>query len=276
MKKIMLTLVTTAAIGLLAVGAVVGIGLYDVSATDQHLRPTYWLIEMAMRRSVNLRAHTVEVPALDDPARIERGLVLYRDHCVQCHGGPGVAPEPFSLGLTPAAANLVHTARAWAPAEMFWVVRNGLKMTGMPAWKFRLSEDDLWAVVAFVATLPDLSPVEYRARATAVPPSNTPDEERGPAEESVDPERGKQAIQQYACVTCHEIPGIVGAVAPVGPPLNAMAKRAWIAGIVPNNFENMVRWLQDPQRIAPKTAMPDLRVTERDARDMAAYLATLR
>src|SRR5690606_38415338 len=89
------------------------------------------------------------------------GLALFRSHCVQCHGAPGVAPEPFALGMTPAPANLAITARAWSPAEMFWIVKYGAKMTGMPAWKYRLDDREIWDVVAFLTELPALSPRRY-------------------------------------------------------------------------------------------------------------------
>jgi cytochrome c1 len=88
--------------------------------------------------------------------------------------------------------------------------------------------------------------------------------------------RGKQAINQYACVTCHAIPGIVGPNAPVGPPLAGVGSRLMLGGVLPNSPENMARWLRQPQKVAPLTAMPDLDVTERDARDIAAYLSTLK
>ncbi|WP_026596734.1 c-type cytochrome [Methylohalobius crimeensis] len=90
-----------------------------------------------------------------------------------------------------------------------------------------------------------------------------------------DPQRGKVALQQYACTGCHVIPGVVGANSLVGPPLDRMAKRVYIAGSLPNTPENMIRWLRHPQEIASLSAMPDLGVNERDARDMAAYLYTL-
>jgi mono/diheme cytochrome c family protein len=83
---------------------------------------------------------------------------------VQCHGAPGVAPEPFALGMTPAPAALVHTARTWTLAEIFWVVKEGIKMTGMPAWKYRMSEDDMWAVVAFLPAMARLTPRRTRPR----------------------------------------------------------------------------------------------------------------
>jgi mono/diheme cytochrome c family protein len=270
-KPVIVALAAVALAAALAGAALLG-GLYDISATDQHLAPTYWAIDAASRRSVKLRARSIEPPKLDEPARIERGLALYRDHCVQCHGAPGVAPHPFALGMTPAAANLVDTARSWAPAEIYWTVRNGFKMTGMPAWRFRLSEEEMWDVVSFVATMPRISPAEYRRRAEAAP---TP-QPREPAPEPADARRGRVAIQQYACATCHEIPGIVGAHKPVGPPLEGIARRGLLAGSLPNTAENMVRFLRDPQDVSPGSAMPDLRVRDQDARDIAAYLSTLR
>jgi mono/diheme cytochrome c family protein len=257
-------------LGAAAVAAVFYFGLYDVSATDQHLAPTYRILDTAMRRSVRQRAAQITVPDLSQPGQIQRGLALYRQHCVQCHGAPGVAPEPFALGMTPAPANLVYTAREWPPADVFWVVKEGIKMTGMPAWKHRMADEDVWAIVSFMRELPRLSPEEYRSRKAersiaAAPAASTPDAGRG-----------KNAINQYACVTCHEIPGIVGGNAPVGPPLKEIGTRSFIAGVLPNTPENMVRWLRHPQAVNPKSAMPDLGVTERDARDIAAYLSTLK
>ena len=86
---------------------------------------------------------------------------------------------------------------------------------------------------------------------------------------------GILAMQQYACVTCHRIPGIVGAVAHVGPPLHGVAGRTYLAGRLPNSRENMVRWIRDPKSVSPTTLMPDLGVTEQHARDMVAYLYSL-
>lgn len=249
---------------------VVYAGWYNISA-DQHLAPTYHVIDYALKRAVRQHASDVTVPPLDDPAKKNRGLALYREHCVRCHGAPGVAPEPFALGMTPAPAMLVHTAREWPPAQLYWVVKRGIKMTGMPAWEYRMSEDDLWAVVAFMLELPRLSPAQYR---TLQAPERHHVEAKVP--ENPDAKRGREAIEHYACVTCHRIPGVVGANAPVGPPLQGMGVRQYIAGALPNTTENMARWLRNPHAIDRDSAMPDLGVTERDARDMAAYLDTLR
>ena len=273
MKKLLLALGALIVIGAVAAATVIYGGLYDISAVDQHLAPTYRILDTSMRRSIARRAADLVVPPLDGTATMERGLALYGAHCVQCHGAPGVAPEPFALGLTPVPANLAHTARAWPAADIYWAVRNGIKMTGMPAWQFRLDDDDLWAVVAFVETLPELSPQDYRARAANAPPHR---HEEMPLRERPDAERGKTAMQQYACVTCHRIPGLVGPNAPVGPPLDGIGSRTYIAGVLRNEPGNMVRWLRSPQEVDPLSAMPDLGVGEQDARDIAAYLATLK
>jgi mono/diheme cytochrome c family protein len=259
-----------AALGALA-GAFVASGTYDVSATDPHLPPTNWAIEQTMRRAVARRAGAIEAPPLGAAAQLDRGAALFRAHCVSCHGAPGVAPEPFALGLMPLPAPLAQTGREWRSAEIFWVVKHGLKMTGMPAWRFRLADDDIWAVVAFVRELPRLSPSDYRALTVREVPRTPPERPGDP-----DPERGRTALHQYACVACHEIPGATGPKARVGPPLAGIATRRMLGGVVPNTQENMVRWLRAPQSIDPPTAMPDLGVTERDARDIAAYLATLK
>ena len=269
---------TARLIALLALAAVAGAaafvrsGLYDISATDQHLPPVYWTIETAMKHSVERRGRRIAAPPLGAPEQLGRGLALYRLHCVQCHGAPGVAPEPFALGMTPLPAPLAQTGREWAPGEIYWVVKHGIKMTGMPAWEFRLAEDDLWAVVAFVQRLPSYSPEDYRR----LPAGRAVSREAPPAPDGPDAARGKTALRQYACAGCHEIPGITGPAARVGPPLGGVASRQMLGGVLHNSPDNLVAWIRAPQQFAPLTAMPALGVTERDARDMAAYLATLK
>lgn len=91
-----------------------------------------------------------------------------------------------------------------------------------------------------------------------------------------DPSRGKIAIRAYGCGTCHTVPGVRGATGLVGPPLDNIGERVYLAGQLPNTPENMKRWIREPQSIENGTAMPNLGVSEKDARDMAAYLYRLR
>ncbi len=89
------------------------------------------------------------------------------------------------------------------------------------------------------------------------------------------PERGRAAIRKYGCYTCHTIPGITQANALVGPPLIHWSKRVYIAGELPNTPENLMKWIQHPPQVEPKTAMPDMGVTDQDSRDIAAYLYSI-
>lgn len=87
---------------------------------------------------------------------------------------------------------------------------------------------------------------------------------------------GKELIVKYRCGACHTIPGIYDANGMVGPPLLWFARRTYVGGELPNNPPNLVRWLKDPKAVEPGTAMPDLGLSDQDARDVAAYLYTLR
>ena len=90
-----------------------------------------------------------------------------------------------------------------------------------------------------------------------------------------DPKRGKEEIRRHGCGACHTIPGIAGAHALVGPPLDHMASRAYVAGTKPNSSDNMREWIMHPQKVKPDNAMPDVGLTDGDARDITAYLFTL-
>jgi mono/diheme cytochrome c family protein/cytochrome c2 len=267
---------------MMALGAVVFVlwGVYNVSALQQHTRPVYIALDAALKRSISQRAGEIETPPLSDPALIEQGLQHYRRTCVQCHGAPGVARDDVGKGLTPIPANLVQTARHWTPAEIFWTVKHGIKMTGMPAWRFEFTDEEIWSIVAFVMQLPRLTPAEYKAMDARVAAVAGGDGEAGAGQAQApaapDPQRGRLALQGYACTACHRIPGVVGPDVDVGPPLRGVAERSYIAGVLPNTFDNMVRWIRDPTAVDPRTAMPDLNVGERDAIDMAAYLYTPR
>lgn len=106
--------------------------------------------------------------------------------------------------------------------------------------------------------------------------SNQEQERAAAAMTGGSPQRGKTAISKYGCATCHTIPGVHGADALVGPPLTQMGSRSYIAGVLPNTPDNMIRWIQNPPQVDQLTAMPNLGVTEQDARDIAGYLYTLK
>lgn len=287
-RAVVLTLCSVAVAAAIGAAAFVWSGLYSVAATREHFQFVYSILETAMRQSVQRSARQVQVPPdLEAAVRVQRGAACFRDHCVQCHGAPGVAQGPIGRGMQPLPGPLVDAQLRWQPRELYWITRHGIRMSGMPAWEFRLAEEDLWALVAFVNRLPSMGPADYAA-VTQAGYSGRPGAAATPAcglslaqrdavpQRAPDLERGRTALSQYACAACHSIPGVTSSSPQVGPPLAGLATRTLIAGRLTNTPQNMVRWLRHPQQVDPLTAMPDLEVTEADARDMAAYLATLR
>lgn len=279
-------LLTVATLGLTAAAGAAWLvwgGLYNVAATEQHTQPVYSLLEVAMRQSVRLRARGIVPPDIANEQLVARGAGCFRDKCVQCHGAPGVAQGDIGKSMQPLPGPLVDARQRWNASELYWVTKHGIKMSGMPAWEYRLSDEDLWAVVAFLERLPDMTPQQYAQASAPVMPAG----QGAPAAPSCGPgvrpasaekgevRRGARALSQYACNACHTIPGITGSFPNVGPPLAGMAKRSLIGGRLANTPDNMVRWLRHTRQVDPLTAMPELGVTEQDARDIAAYLATL-
>lgn len=249
-------------------------GLYSVAATSQHTAPVYWVLETGMQASVRRHAADVQVPAVFSDAQLGKGAHCFHAHCAQCHGAPGHAPSGIAMGMLPVASSLVQTGRDWPVQQIYWVARHGIRMAGMPAWEFRLADEELWAIAAFVQReLPYLSVEQYRVRiaSAAAARCEAPSQRQSP-----DAERGRRALRQYGCQGCHIIPGITGPAVHVGPSLLGFASRPLVAGALPNTPENVVRWLREPQALRPRTLMPDMGITEQHAWDMHAYLVTLR
>jgi len=154
MRTIIASLLIAALLVVLGAGAVIYAGMYDVAATSPHSRLTSWLLETARIRSIKAQAAAVQAPpGLDDPAKVLIGVKHYAAHCAVCHGAPGVP-------LYPPPPDLAKTAPLYSPAELFWIVKHGVKMTGMPAWSDH-SDDELWATVGFLEKLPGMSEQDY-------------------------------------------------------------------------------------------------------------------
>lgn len=266
----------SAATGALGAAVFVALGVYDVAASTPHTQPVHDFLKTVMRQSVRRHAAAVEPPlGLDAPALLMRGAACFDAHCVACHGAPGVAPSSFGLGLQPLPPPLVDSASHWTTSELYWITRRGIKMTAMPAWEYRLDEAQLWAVVALLQHLPALSPADWQGlRERSAPLACERIEPPVAAEPSA--RRGRRALEQHGCASCHVIDGITGSQTAMAPPLSGFARRERLPGGGPNTHEQRVRWLLEPQALDPGTAMPDLGLAEQDARDIAAYLATLR
>ena len=161
MRTVIASLIIAAVIFVLGGGAVIYAGLYDVAATAPHWPATAWLLETVRVRSIKAHAVAIQTPpGLDDPANILIGVEHYAAHCAVCHGAPGVPQGDIARGLYPSPPNLATAASLYSPAELFSILKRGIKMTGMPAWSDH-SDDELWATVAFLEKLPGMSEQDY-------------------------------------------------------------------------------------------------------------------
>ncbi len=137
-------------------------GLYDVAATSPHGGIVAWMLSTTSENSIERRAKSIQVPVLTGDQRIIDGAGEYDKMCAGCHGAPGRKPGPVGKGLKPDPPELDHAADEMSAAELFWVVKHGIKMTGMPAWGVTDSDDELWSVVAFVNELPRVDAARYQ------------------------------------------------------------------------------------------------------------------
>lgn len=138
-------------------------GLYNVSALTEHNRLTTWLLSTTSHKSIVRRSRNIEVPDLSDENLILAGVNDYQSMCIACHGGPGIRPEPVGKGLNPSPNNLAESAEHLTAAELFWVTKNGVRMTGMPAWGTSHEDAEIWPVIAFLTTLPDMDSDQYQS-----------------------------------------------------------------------------------------------------------------
>ncbi|MDR3418602.1 MAG: cytochrome c [Nevskia sp.] len=137
-------------------------GVYDVGADAPHSVPVYWLLDIALDRSVERHTAGLQAPPLDDPQRIAKGASEYHEMCDGCHLAPGMENNEFRRGLYPQPPDLSKPVDATA-AEEFWMIKHGIKMTAMPAWGISHDDATLWAIVAFLQKLPQLTPAQYQA-----------------------------------------------------------------------------------------------------------------
>jgi cytochrome c553 len=143
-------------------------GIVTVAASSGHSAPVEWILTVGMKRSVEHHARAIEPPPLDEPALIHRGMRFFETDCVPCHGAPGVRRDDANDHLVPIPPELSKVVGEWRPRELFWIVKHGVKATGMPAWGLTHRDDEIWSAVAFMRVLAGMPPEQYRSM-TRVP-----------------------------------------------------------------------------------------------------------
>jgi mono/diheme cytochrome c family protein len=137
-------------------------GVYNVAATDPHYDSTVWVLSTTMDYSVRRHAAGIAVSETYKSPNLAEGAERFREMCVTCHGAPGVGRSEIGQGLYPNAPDLKVSADDWTPPELYWIIRNGIKMSGMPAFGPTQTDEKLWNITAFVKRLPDMTPEEYK------------------------------------------------------------------------------------------------------------------
>ena len=136
-------------------------GAFDTTASTPHPPVIAWATHQTMINAVRRAAADLPPPPPFAAADVKAGARLYAANCAVCHGGPGVARAAWTGGMTPAPPYLLDAGRQFTRNELYWIVRHGVKMTGMPAWEQTLSQQDVWRVVAFLGALPQMSASDY-------------------------------------------------------------------------------------------------------------------
>lgn len=151
-------------------------GIVNVSASYPHSALTHWLLHTGMKRSVLQHSRDIKVPPLDRPKMVMMGFRHYREMCVGCHLAPGVTSSEIRKGLIPKPPKLQEAVKQWKPAELFWIVKHGVRMTAMPAWGATHSNDKIWDIVAFLEKLPDMTEDQYQQMDKAAGPGDGDDD----------------------------------------------------------------------------------------------------
>jgi mono/diheme cytochrome c family protein len=136
-------------------------GLYNVGAAMPHTDFTEWLTQGTMIRSVRLHAKGVHAPERFNDAKVVAGFCQYEVHCLSCHGAAGVANDSWVNGMEPSPPYLLDASRKWTRPQLYWIVSNGIKMTGMPAWKRTLTDEEMWSIVAYLEATDRMPPTTF-------------------------------------------------------------------------------------------------------------------
>lgn len=167
MKKLILGAVGAVAVGLASTGLGAYLGVVNFAADAPHGDVVFNMIQWARERSIAVRAKEIEVPnTLASEELVRRGAGNYDAMCVNCHLAPGIDDSEIRQGLYPSPPNLSKVAAeelSGTPARQFWIIKHGIKGSGMPAWsKGGMDDGAIWEIVAFLQKLPSMSADQYR------------------------------------------------------------------------------------------------------------------
>ena len=162
--KLFLTLIAIVCFLVVLIAVFIWSGVYNISARVPHWGITVWLLDEVRERSISVHSKQITILSSKSSERISIGFRNYHAMCRVCHGAPGYPESEITQGLYPKPPELASKdVQGESDAELYLIIENGIKMTGMPAFGPTHSKDELWGIVAFVRHLPNLSPEDYRA-----------------------------------------------------------------------------------------------------------------
>ncbi len=162
-KHMVITVLTLFIIACLAFWAFALSGRMNVAADGTHWPVTDRVLDSVRNNSVARHARGIEprLPELSDEMEVFEAVIGFEDMCAACHTPPGGSPTAMSRGLNPPAPDLAEVAGNRTPAELFWVTKHGIRMSGMPAWGPTHSDDELWPIVALMSRFPEFADPDY-------------------------------------------------------------------------------------------------------------------
>lgn len=167
MKTLMASIGVLAIVGVISAAVFFFFGFFNVAANYPDPEPVAWALGQVSSSSIARHASDQSPVSLTDQATVEAGARAFSQRgCTNCHGGPGVDWAKFSEGLNPGPPDLKDVANDLSPGEIFWVVKNGIRMTGMPSFSASdppVPDDEIWKITAFVKKLPSVSDDDYKA-----------------------------------------------------------------------------------------------------------------
>ncbi len=195
----------TILVALGALGFLVAVsGIIPIKASSGHWPITAWFLHFSMRRSIATHSLTIKVPELNDPALILKGAGHYETGCRPCHGSPDFKTPPVFQAMTPHPPYLPPRIPNWDSEDLFYIVKHGVKFTGMPAWPTLKRDDEVWAMVAFLRQFPKLSTAEYKE---LVYGTAKPEHYAMPMPSYTEPISAEK-IALASCARCHGVDGL--------------------------------------------------------------------
>jgi mono/diheme cytochrome c family protein len=213
------------------------------------------LANMAKDIVIPMKAKSLKNPLTSDQQTVSQGRQIYLQSCAICHGSDGHGQTILGLGMYPPVMDLTSPhVQHWDDSDLFWIIQNGVRMTGMASWKDAISSDDTWKLVIFIHHLPELDSAEAKKVETQKPLANTPVQLIA---------YGKTLYRQEGCFMCHRLDGEGGKV---GPDLTVEGTRGRTAEWLTGHFK-------DPGKYVPGSIMPSFKnLTDEQLSALTAFL----